>query len=172
MKTIKLTKREAHDVSLVLTTTVKEKAGSMDFKEILQVQKFANSLLAGVKDFADKSDEWNKQRAKFVENANKKISEFKQSIMKTSEKNKELDESYKEKVDDFVQITLADVKTQIDEEITPAMKELNEGLGKEEVSFELEESKHKMVIDVFEKYAKEYYTDKKIMIETYEKLCV
>lgn len=172
MKTFKLTKREAHDVALVLGTTVREKAADMDFKEILQVQKFSNYLMSLCKDFGDKSDEWNKQRAKFVENANKKISEFKQSIMKKSEKNKELDESYKERVDEFVQSTLADVKTQIDEEITPEMKALNEGLGAEEVSVEIEDSKHKMIIDVFEKYAKEYYTDKKIMVETYEKLSV
>lgn len=172
MKKFKLTKREAHDVSLVLATAVKEKATTMDFKEILQVQKFSNYLSSLCKDFADKSDEWNKQRAKYVENANKKISEFKQSLLKKSETDGELDPDYKTKVDEFVQMTLSDVKTQIDEEITPEMKSLNEGLGAEEVEVELEESKHKMIIDAFEKYAKEYYTDKKIMIETYEKFTV
>jgi len=172
MKKITLTKREGYDLSAVLATTLREKAENLDFKEIIGVQKVVNSLVDGVKDYSEKFDALNKQKNTLVENANKKIVAYRRDLAEKSKKDSKLDESYKQKVEDFVNEMLEDAKREIEETISPEFKKLYEELGKTDISIELEDDKHKMTISLFEKFAKEYYTDKKAMVETYEKFTV
>jgi len=172
MKKIKLTKREAYDLSAVLATSLREKAEEVDFKEIIGVQKVVNAMVAVIKDYSDKFEELNKQRKVFVDNANKKITAFRRDLAKKQGSDGKLSDDYKEKVKEFMEEMMIDATKEIEESVTPEYKVLYDGLGKEAVEIEVEEDKYKMALAIFEKYAKVYYTDKKIMVETYEKFTV
>lgn len=172
MKKITLKKKDAYDLCLVMSTVVREQSEKLDFKEVLHVQKTINYILDGIKDFADAAEKLNKERNVYVENANRKIIAFKQKLASASDKDATLDDKYQKKVEIYVTNMLEEAKTEVEHEITPKNDELYKGIGLDDVSFEIEDEKHKMFVVTFEKYAKEKYNDKKAMVETYEKMTV
>ena len=172
MKKITLKKKDAYDLCMVMGTVVREQSEKLDFKEVLYIQKTINSMMDGMKDFSDELEKLNKERNGYIETANKKIVEFRAKVNSTSEKEGKIDEVGQKRIDAFVQTMLQDAQTEIEAEITPKNKVLNEVKGIEVVVFELEDEKHKLFISNFEKYAKEKYNDKKVMVETYEALTV
>lgn len=168
MKKFKLIKSDVYDLASVLATVIREQSEKLDFKEVIGIQKSVNYFLGEIKDFADSFEEITKERNGYIEIANKKIEAFKQTLQKGAESDGKIDEEYKAKLDVFVEMSLESTKAQIATEINPQMEALYLEIGKTEVEFELEDTKHKMVIDAFEKYAKEKYNDKKKMVLVYE----
>ena len=171
MKKIILKKKDAYDLCSVMGTVVQEQSEKLDFKDVLYIQKSINLIMDIIKDFVDVVEKLNKERNSYVEIANKKITAFKQKLT-TSEKDGVLNDAYQKKVEAYVATMLEEAKTEIELEISPRNKELYEGIGLEDVSIELEDDKHKLFVSNFEKYAKEKYINKKVMVETYEKLTV
>lgn len=172
MKTIKLAKKDVHDLAFVMASVVREKSEELDFKEIINLQKFVNYLLSVIPDFSKKHDDISAERTSLVEVANKKIASFKQKLMKNAEKDGKIEDNINEKITTFVNTSLEEVQQDISETITPKFVSLYSGMGAEEVDVEVEEEKLKMVVINFEKYAKEKYTNKSKMVEVYEKLTV
>jgi len=170
MKRFTLDKRDVYDLAMVVATVVKEQSEKLDFKEVLHLQKISNYLLSTIQDFKSKIENLSKEKDVYVKNANAKISEYKIQLHKKTEVEGVVDESYKNKIDSFVQEILEQAQAEIDKEITPQYEELYNVLGKERVDVEIEEEKHKMLVDKFELYAKEKYIDKSRMIEVYEAL--
>lgn len=172
MKNITISKKDAYDLAAVMATVVREQSEKLDFKEVIGLQKFVNYTLDIVKDFSDKYEEHLKEQKSLVDAANGKISSFKKKLMGSADKSGEVPEDYKEKVEAFVNLSLEELQTEIAEGINPKFTALNDGIGKDEVTLELEEERHKMLVINFEKFAKEKYTNKSKMVEVYEKLTV
>lgn len=172
MKKITLSKKNAHDLCLVMGTIVVEKSEKMDFKEVLHIQKTVNNILDLEKDFADEVKKIGKESKQYIDNANAKISAFREKLHSGIEKEGKIDEVTEKRIQNYVQAMLQEAQTEIEAEIVPQNKALHEGIGNDEFTFEIEDDKHKIFITNFEKYAKEKYNDKKAMVETYEKLTV
>lgn len=172
MKKIVIPKRNVYDVCGVMSSILRDESSKLDFKEVLYIQKSINHILDSIKDYSDVLDKLNKEKNTFVENANKKIAEFRAKVTKSSQKKEELSKEDKKEVEDFANLILQDVRNDIEDVLEPKYKELYEGIGKEEVTLEIEDDKHKMFLSNFEKYAKERYIDKSSMVQTYECLTV
>jgi len=169
MKTVTLKTRDAYDLNLVLGAIVQEQSNSLDFKDVIRVQKEANRIASSIKEFTDSYEEIAKDRNQLVELAQKKISAFKEKEMKKAEENG-VDTGYKERVDDYTKMAVDELQSQINRDLQPRFDALYKSSGDAEVSVEIEEDSLKAVVDNFEKYAKEKYTNKSKMIEVYEAL--
>ena len=74
------------------------------------------------------------------------------------------------RLDAYVDDMLAQVRTDITKEVNPEFEKLYSTEGSKEVSLELSEENHKLLVINFELFAKEKYTNKNKMIEVYETL--
>lgn len=166
MIAIKLKKREAFDLSLVLGSIVAEESDKLEFKEIIKLQTLSTSIKNAVKDFLDVYEEISKERDGLVSILQKKIDTFRKAQL---DKNKdgELDENFKETVDSYAGAMMADLQAQLKDTTGKKFDELYEGIGESDVSFEVENDVHTMLVDNFEKYAKKRYTNKSKMIDVY-----
>jgi len=170
MKNIVLKTSDVYDLAGVVASIVKDQSAKLEFKEILKLQKMANYFLDTIKTFSEEFSRISKEQSVFVENANVKISAYKQKLHKESDKNGEFDDKYKEKLDAYVDDMLAQVRTDITKEVNPEFEKLYSTEGSKEVSLELSEENHKLLVINFELFAKEKYTNKNKMIEVYETL--
>lgn len=167
MLTFKLKKKDAYDLSLVSSVIVRDKSESLDFKEVLHLQKAANDILSFIPDFSDAYDKISKEKSGLAEVANKKISEYKAEQLKNVDA-KVNPEAYKKKVEEFTQMMVEETTLEAQKLITPQFDALYEGIGMDEVELSLEKDRLDVLVDNFEKYAKEKYTNKNRMIEVYE----
>lgn len=170
MKKFKLSKKDIYDLASVMASVVREQSEKLDFKEVIHLQKTVNQLISEIKDFSDEFDKISKDKQLLVEVSNKKISEYKQKLHKKADEKEEIDESYKEKLDNFVQIILDEANEQISKEISPQYDAIYSGIGENVVEIELSDDKYSILVINFEKYAKEKYTNKSKMVEIYETL--
>ena len=166
MIAIKLKKREAFDLALVLGSIVAEESEKLEFKEIIKLQTLATSIKNSAKDFTDVYEALSKERDGLIEILQSKISSFRKTQL---EKNKdgELDENFKETVDSYAGAMTADLQAQLKDGIGKKFDELYDGIGESEMSFEVENDVHTILVDNFEKYAKKRYTNKSKMIDVY-----
>ena len=170
MHTIKLKKREAFDLALVLGSIVGEESEKMEFKEIIKLQTLATNIKdVVVKDFTDPYEAITKERDEHIKILQKKIDAFRKSQL---DKNKDgdLDPTFKETVDSYAGAMTADLQSLLKETTGVKYDELYDGIGETECSFEVETDVKTMLVDNFEKHAKKRYTNKSKMIEVYNSI--
>ena len=167
MKTLKLKTKDAYDLFLVVSGIINGKASELEFKDIISLQKSASSVRDNISDFIKKSEEIDKDKNDLIKIANKKISEFREKQLK-----QEFTEETKKTMDAFIENILADAQQQVQLEISPKVEKLYDKDGAVEISVEMEDNKHKLLVETFEKFAKELYNNKAKMVEMYEALTV
>lgn len=169
MKIVTLKKKDAYDLSLVLGAIVNEQTPTLDFKDIIRLQKEANAIVASIKNFKDGYDVIVEERTQLGKIAQNKLSSFKEKEMKKVEKDG-LDAGYKDRVEEYAKMVVDDLQNTINVDLQPKFDKLYSAIGEEEVKLEMEEDTLKATVDNFEKFAKEKYTNKSKMIEVYEAL--
>ena len=169
MKTVTLKKKDAYDLSLVLGAIVNEHSAIIDFKDIIRLQKEANSIVSDIKNFADEYELIAKDRQQLGEIAQKKLSAFKEKEMKKSEKDG-VDTGYKERIEDYSKMVVDELQGQINRDLQPRFEKLYSTIGEETASIEMEDDTYKATVDNFTLFAKEKYTNKSKMVEVYEAL--
>ena len=169
MKTVTLKKKDAYDLSLVIGAIVNEQASTLDFKDIIRLQKEANAIVASIKNFKDGYDVIVEERTQLGKIAQNKLSVFKEKEMKKVEKDG-LDAGYKDRVEEYTKMVVDNLQNQINEDLQPKFDKLYETAGNEDVALDMEEDTLKATVDNFALFAKEKYTDKSKMVEVYEVL--
>lgn len=169
MKTVTLKKKDAYDLSLVLGAIVNEQSSTLDFKDIIRLQKESNAIVSSIKNFKDEYDVISEERKQLGTIAQKRLASFKEKEMKKVEKDG-VDTGYKDRVEEYAKMVVDDLQNTINVDLQPKFDKLYDTLGEEDVSLEMEEDTLKATVDNFEKYAKEKYTNKSKMIEVYEAL--
>ena len=164
MKKVVLKKRDAFDLSLVLTNIVSEKSKELEFKDIIALQKVVSYIKPTVKDYSERSENIDEAKKAILQAANGKIQEYRSEQLKKPE----FTESIKSAVEEFSNSVLEDTKEQVNKEIDPMYKELLATIGEETVELEFEEKQHTLVLANFEKFAKDIYLNKERMVEVYE----
>lgn len=167
MKKFKIKKKDAYDLQSVLADVVVTNSDTLDFKDILTLQKTANEMKIKCGDFAEKQEEYTKESTELAKIAQKRIENFKETLISDVRKTKDVSK-YNESVEAFSAMELDTVRLQIAESIQPKLDVLYEKEGVEEIEIELEESKMKVIVDNFEKFGNKKYTNKSKMIEVYD----
>ena len=162
-------KKDVYDLASVMGAVVNEQADKLDFKDILHLQKMVNYFASSIQDFSDAISKIAEEKNGYVKIANAKIAEFKKKLQKEAEK-KGMEESYKTKLDEFVNMVLENTQNDVNEFIAPQYENLYVSTGNDLVDLELEEEKHKLLLDKFALFAKEKYTNKNRMLVVYEAL--
>lgn len=162
-------KKDVYDLASVMGAVINEQTDKLDFKEILNLQKMVNYFVSTIQDFSDALTKISEEKNGYVKIANAKISEFKKKLQKEAEK-KGMEESYKPKLDEFINMVLENTQNDVNEFIAPQYEKLYLSTGNDYVDLELEEEKHKLLVEKFALFAKEKYTNKNRMVIVYEAL--
>ena len=194
MKKIKIKKEDNHDLIMflggilnggkdVLDSDGSPKIGSdgkkmvvlftrsLDFKEIVLVQKTKDNLVDSISSFVEKYNAIVIQRDSIVESANKKIASFKSEMLEKADKKEgKIPEDYQMKVASFVTMANENALAEINKEINPAIEKLFEKEGKDMVDVELPDDKYKILMKVFEEHSSDLFQKKEKMVLIYDTL--
>lgn len=165
MKKLSLKKKDAFELSLAISAMVNNKSQDIDFKDIISLQKTSSDIKPLVKDYSDGIEQIENAKKDIVDAANNKITEYRAAQLK-----RDLTGATKELMEEFTNTVLNETKAQVDKEIAPRYDKLNKEIGDKNVELELEEAKHKTLVDAFEKFGKDIYLNKEKMVEVYEVL--
>lgn len=165
MHKVTLKNEDAYDLSLVVSSIVNENAEELNFKEIIRLQTLVAEIRTVADDFIKKYDAISAERKGLIEIMQKKIKAFRKSKM---DDGKEIDKDFNETVESYARALTEDLNSEIMDEISPKFNELYDGIGKNEISFELEDETKTILVDNFEKFAKKKYTNKSKMIDVYK----
>lgn len=142
---------------------------SLDFKEIILVQKTKDDFVKSIEDYAKKYDKLQEQITTIIEISNKKISEFKiEMFEKADKKDGKIPDDYRSKLESFIEMTQEDAKKEIDKEINPSIDKLYEKEGDKEVDLELSDDKYKILVKVFEENSSILFKRKDKMVLIYD----
>lgn len=169
MKDIQVKKRDAFDLYLVTSSILRENSEKMEFKDVIKLQRVTDIIKESAVNFHTEYDKVQELKEKLLKAAQTRIDSYKK--VKIEETRESSDAAgYKAKIDAFAAVEVDSMNLQINEEITPALTTIYEGIGEEETSFKLEDDQHRVLLDSFEKHAKEKYTSKSRMTIVYDAL--
>lgn len=170
MKKFTLKTQELHDLALVCSGIVNDKSKDLPFDHIVKMQNTADTLFEAVGDFAKRYDSLTDLRRDMLKKAQDKIVVFQDKVLKEQEENGKVDENYKAVVNQFSVDTMKSANRKISEELSDKFTELYDKDGSKEVEVSIADDKLDILIENFEKFAKDLYKSKKAMVDVYEVL--
>lgn len=168
MKKITLKTRDAHDLAMVLESVVNQRSTAIDFKQIVQLQNTVDILLVNLVVFNTEFVKLMTQKSKILKTFNDKIIAFKSEILAGSEKSKKVKEGYLENINAFVKDMTLNAQAEIDKELGASLKKLYDEEGEKETEIEIADEKVKLIVEILEKFGKDFYNNKKKMVEVYQ----